>query len=90
MEEPLFETVQVEIPWLEPGQSIEIPIRLEQIQNKYNQGCIRTAHSQYLFYRGTSHMEATEYCYSEDSTQSWVPCNDGSQDIWDFDNPEAP
>lgn len=90
MEEPLFKTVQVEIPWLEPGQSLEIPIRLEQIQNKYNQGCIRTAHSQYLFYRGTSHMEATEYCYSEDSTQSWVPCSDGGQDIWDFDNPEAP
>ena len=36
LEEPLFETVQVEIPWLEPGQSIEIPIKLQQIHNQYN------------------------------------------------------
>ncbi len=90
MEEPLFETVQVEIPWLEPGQSIAIPIKLQQIQNQYNQGCIRTAHSQYLFYHGTSHMEATEYCYSEGSTQSWVPCSEGGSDIWDFNNPAGP
>ena len=90
LEEPLFETVQVEIPWLEPGQSIEIPVKLQQIHNQYNQGCIRTAHSQYLFYHGRSHMEATEYCYSEGSTESWVPCSDGSSDIWDFDNPAGP
>lgn len=89
-EEPLFKTVLVEMPWLEPGQSIEIPIKLQQIQNQNNYGCIRTAHSQYLFYRGSSHMEATEYCYSEDSTQRWVPCNNGGEDIWDFDNPDAP
>jgi len=90
LEEPLFETVQVEIPWLEPDQSIDIPIKLKQIYGSYKQGCIRTTHSQYLFFHGTSHMEATEYCYSEDSTQSWVPCSDGGQDIWDFENPEAP
>ncbi len=90
MEEPLFETVQVEIPWLEPGQSIDIPVSLKQIHNQYNQGCIRTAHSQYLFYQGRSHLEAAEYCYSEDSTQSWVPCNEGGSDIWDFDNPAGP
>ena len=90
LEEPLFESVQVEIPWLEPGQSIDIPVKLQQIYGDYKQGCIRTSHSQYLFYHGTSHMEATEYCYSEGSAQSWVPCSEGGSDIWDFDNPAGP
>ena len=90
MQDALFRTVQVEIPWIEPGSSVDIPVRLEVFHNIADEYCITTAMSQYLFYKGTSHMEATEYCYSEDSSQLWVPCSEGGKDIWDFNNPPEP
>ncbi|MBI9049192.1 MAG: LysM peptidoglycan-binding domain-containing protein [Anaerolineaceae bacterium] len=87
----LYETVLVPIPWLEPGQSIDIPVKLQQIPDRYHKkGCIRYTGSQYLFFKGTSHMVATEYCYSAKSSVAWVPCSEGSSDTWDFVNPIAP
>jgi hypothetical protein len=89
MREALYEEIQVPIPWLAPGESIEIPISLKQFKWENNKG-IQTAHSQYLFYRGTSHMTASEYCYSSDSSWEWVPCTNGGSDTWEFTNPENP
>lgn len=86
----LYETIQVSIPWLEPGQSMDIAVILQPFHNKSPQNCITTARSQYYFYQGTSHMTATEYCFSPKSSVPWVPCNEGGSDTWDFDNPSGP
>jgi LysM repeat protein len=89
--EPLYETVDVEIPWLEPGQSVDIPISLVQLTNWHPDGnCINTAMNQYLFYKGVSHMSAIEYCYSAGSSVDWVPCTNGGTDYWHFNNPGSP
>jgi hypothetical protein len=88
---PLYEPVDVILPWLEPGQSVDIPISLVQLTTSgLPTGCIRTASNQYLFYKGTSHMTADEYCYSSGSSTGWVPCTNGGSDTWDFDNPQGP
>ncbi len=90
MEGPLFYPVMVEIPWLEPGESIDIPISLKaQWTTERKPNCVNSM-SQYLFYRGTSFMEVKEYCLSEDSSQLWVPCTSGGKDSWEYTNPDAP
>ncbi len=90
MYEPLYEEFEMVLPWLEPGQSINVPISLNQITTGHPEDCIATAHSQYLFYKGMSHMSAVEYCYSSGSSVDWVPCTNGGADYWHFDNPDSP
>ena len=87
---PLYELVQVDIPFLQPGQSVDIPVKLAPLKNASATGCIKYTESQYLFYRGFSTMAATEYCYSPGSSQPWVPCTGGGIDTWSFENPLGP
>jgi hypothetical protein len=87
---PLYELVQMDIPWLQPGQSVDIPVKLEPLRNASATGCIKYTESQYLFYGGSSTMIASEYCYSPLSSQPWVPCTGGGTDTWSFDNPPGP
>jgi hypothetical protein len=88
---PLYEPVEIEIPWLEPGQSVDIPISLVQLTNWHPDGnCIDTAMNQYLFFKGNSHMSAIEMCYSSNSSTDWVPCTNGGTDYWHFANPQSP
>ncbi len=90
MYEPLYEKFEMVLPWLEPGQSVDVPISLNQIPTGHPEDCIATAHSQYLFYKGVTHMSAVEYCYSVGSSVDWVPCTNGGADYWHFDNPDSP
>jgi hypothetical protein len=90
LEGPLYELVQVDIPFLQPGQSVDIPVKLAPLKNASPTGCIKYADSQYLFYRGFSMMTATEYCFSPGSSQPWVPCTGGGIDTWSFTNPLGP
>jgi hypothetical protein len=90
MSGPLYDPVEFTVPWLEPGESIDIPVKLKQLTGVHPGNCIMTADIQYLFYRGTSHMAADEYCYSSGSSVPWVPCTNGGSDRWDFANPTEP
>jgi hypothetical protein len=89
---PLYQPVRLTIPWIEPGQSLILPIVLQQnyqmVQgttvDKTSKVTVNTAS---LFPGGTSHMRATESCYSANSTWEWVPCTGGGVDQWDFANP---
>jgi hypothetical protein len=90
LEGPLYELVQVDIPFLQPGQSVDIPVKLAPLKNASPRGCIKYTDSQYLFYRGVSMMFATEYCFSPGSSQPWVPCTGGGTDTWSFTNPPGP
>jgi hypothetical protein len=90
LEGPLYELVQIDIPYLQPGQSVDIPVKLAPLKNASPTGCIKYTDSQYLFYGGVSTMNATEYCYSPGSSQPWVPCTGGGMDTWNFTNPLGP
>ena len=90
LEGPLYKLVQLDIPWLQPGQSVDIPVKLEPLRNPSASGCIKYTESQYLFYGGMSTMVATEVCYSPLSSQPWVPCTSGGTDTWSYDNPLGP
>jgi hypothetical protein len=90
MDEPLYHDFSIEIPWLEPGESITLPVKLDQVGWFVESNCITTAKNQYLYFKGTSDIEASEYCYSSDSSWSWVPCQNGGHDSWVFANPQAP
>jgi hypothetical protein len=76
---PLYEQAQVSIPWLEPGESTVVPVRLKLLgENAFS--------TRRLYNNSTSHMRAVETCYSSDSSWDWVPCQDGGLDTWDFFN----
>ena len=90
MEEPLYHQESIPIPWLNPGESIDMPVNLKQIGYFVEPNCVQTVKNQYLFFRGTSHLTAEEYCFSSDSSWSWVPCMEGSSDEWEFENPQGP
>lgn len=90
LEGPLYELVQMDIPFLQPGQSVDIPVKLVPLPNASATGCIKYTESQYLFYGGFSTMVASEYCFSPGSSQPWVPCTGSSTDTWNFANPLGP
>lgn len=88
----LYETVELSIPWLQPGESIELPINLQQYAEymPYDAFCDDYIVMEYLYYRGITHMTANEICFSPGSSQPWVPCTEGGQDKFDFYNPTIP
>ncbi|NTU75086.1 MAG: hypothetical protein HGA86_03085 [Anaerolineaceae bacterium] len=82
------------IPWLQPGESVTMPVKLETVTQWMGTddqpSCVNNVDFRYLFYRGITHMKAAEYCLSPGSSQAWVPCTNGGTDTWDFANPEVP
>ncbi len=90
----LYKAQYLNIPWLQPGESIEIPVPLDTVSKWLGSddqlSCVSNVDVRYLFYRGTTHMQAAEYCLSPGSSQEWVPCTNGGTDSWDFANPEVP
>ncbi len=76
----LYPPAQIPIPWLEPRQSIDLPVSLQLIGNN-------GMDTQYRFFGRTTHMKAVESCYSSGSSWAWVPCLGGGLDTWDFANP---
>jgi hypothetical protein len=90
----LYKAQYLNIPWLQPGESVEIPVTLDTISQwmgtEDQLSCVTHVDVRYLFYRGTTHMQAAEYCLSPGSSQEWVPCTNGGSDTWDFANPEVP
>lgn len=77
----LYEQGQISIPWLEPGESIDLPVPLALLgKDAYE--------TRILYFNGISHMKAVESCYSSNSTWDWVPCEGGGLDTWDFENPK--
>jgi LysM repeat protein len=91
----LFAPNRVPVPWLEPGESAVIPFTLQSSSSdsaspKWWQGsCTRDVRLQYLYFRGLTHMQATEACFSSGSSVEWVPCAGGGSDAWNFDNPQV-
>jgi hypothetical protein len=71
---------QIPIPWIEPAQSIDLPIPLRLIGNN-------GIYTQARFFGRTTHMKAQESCYSSGSSWDWVLCLGGGLDTWDFANP---
>jgi LysM repeat protein len=79
---PLYKSALVPIPWLEPGESTVLPATLKLLgEEGYG--------TRHLYWDGVSKMKAVEACYSPDSTWDWVPCENGGQDTWEFDNPKG-
>jgi hypothetical protein len=80
---PLYETALGPIPWLEPGESVDLPVALRLLGNE---GHV----TRDLYFGETSaSMKAVEACYSPDSSWDWVPCENGGQDTWEYDNPQG-
>jgi hypothetical protein len=74
----LYPAQQLEVPWLQPGETIVISTQLYIMGGEINEP---------LYFNGISHMKAVEVCYSPDSSWDWVPCLEGGADSWDFRNP---
>lgn len=91
----LYPPNRVPVPWLEPGESAVIPFTLQSSSGgtaspKWWQGsCTRDVRLQYLYFRGLTHMQAREACFSSGSSVEWVPCAGGGSDAWNFDNPQV-
>jgi hypothetical protein len=77
----LYETALGPIPWLEPGESVDLPVALRLLGNE------GSATRDLYFGETTASMKAVEACYSPDSSWDWVPCENGGQDTWVYDNP---
>jgi LysM repeat protein len=80
MNEDLYLPAQLAIPWLEPGQALDVPVPLKLIGNN-------GMYTQARFFGRTTHMKAQESCYSSGSSWDWVLCLNGGLDTWDFANP---
>ncbi len=88
-----YGSVLHEIPDLLPGKSttIYIPLLPCSIANQNNGSCGQFEDFEGMkpiYYNGVTKMKAFEVCYSTGSSWEWVPCTDGGQDYWEFDNPK--
>lgn len=88
---PLFYTAQLNLPWIEPGESfVMTTVLLPCTYDLAMPGCsggLNYYGYDALYFDATSHMKAVEMCYSTDSSWDWVPCTMGGSDSWDFKNP---
>ena len=97
----LYRSKQVKLPWLSPGESIEIPLVLEQeVFWRENHGYdaangnldLQTIHAvcgddwPYLYYEGKTHMQAAVLCLNAENKM--VPC--GAEDDFEIQNPAPP
>jgi hypothetical protein len=81
-EDSIYQYVSLQIPWMQPGESRIVGVPLMPCFNNIPDTCSGDGSTQHL-------MQATEKCYSADSSWPWVPCTNGGQDHWDFNNPAA-
>jgi hypothetical protein len=79
---PLYQPAKISVPWMDPGQSIDLPAPLALLGN---QGAV----TQDIYLGSATHMKAVENCYSTGSSVDWVACLNGGQDSWDFPNPPS-
>jgi hypothetical protein len=87
-----YGSVLLEIPDLLPGKSTTMYIPLQPCGlNKQTSGTCGLFEDyegvKPIYYNGVTKMKASEACYSTGSSWEWVPCTDGGQDYWEFDNP---
>lgn len=94
IEGPAYSTSRASIPWLNPGESIDVAVVLLPCAYGMGVSGCDTSNNfggfQNLYFNGAAHMTATEICYSSNSTTDWVPCINGGKDTWDFTNPSKP
>jgi LysM repeat protein len=81
-EDSIYQYVSLQIPWMQPGESRIVGVPLMPCFNNIPDTCSGDGSTQH-------HMQATEKCYSADSSWPWVACTNGGQDHWDFNNPAA-
>jgi hypothetical protein len=100
---PLYQPLDLHIPWLNYGESVTIPISFEpelfwRLNHLYDLGQTDSSYDvffqhcgddwPYLFFGGTSQLNAVEQCINP--VGEWVPCTDGGQDLFKTSNPLAP
>jgi hypothetical protein len=87
-----YESVLLEIPDIPPGKSTTLFVPLEPCSIADQNGGTCGQFEDYegmkpIYYNGVTKMKAVEACYSTGSSWEWVPCTEGGQDYWEFDNP---
>ncbi len=81
-EDSIYQYVSLQIPWMQPGETRIVGVTLNPCFNNIPDTCNGAGSTQH-------HMQATEKCFSADSSWPWVPCTNGGQDYWDFNNAAA-
>ena len=79
---PLYDQIVLPVYIFNPGESTVLNVKL--MPPYYEWDGLNGMYSD-----GSTKIEATELCYSPDSSWEWVPCADGGYDSWQFDNPIA-
>ena len=87
-----YGSVLLEIPNIPPGKSTTMYILLNpcSVADQSYGTCGQFEDYEgmkAIYYNGVTKMKAFEACYSAGSSWEWVPCTDGGQDYWEFDNP---
>ncbi len=87
-----YGSVLLEIPDIPPGKSTTLYIPLQPCSVADQNGGTCGQFEDFegmkpIYYKGVTKMKAVEACYSTGSSWEWVPCTDGGQDNWEFDNP---
>ena len=87
-----YGSVLLEIPSIPPGKSLTlfVPLLPCSINDQSYGTCGQFEDFEGMkpiYYNGVSKMKAVEACYSTGSSWEWVPCTDGGQDYWEFENP---
>jgi hypothetical protein len=92
----LYNKVRIAMPLLEPGASMVIPIPLGPLGHDNTKdvympqaGTDGFANFKSLFYKGTSTITASEYCYVAENN-TFVPCTQGGTDTFTTVNPLDP
>ena len=103
LEGRLYQPLDLRIPWLEPGESIIIPLvfspelfwrtnhlnDVNQSEASYDNFFSHCGDDwPYLYYDGISQLNIVEQCLN--SQGKWVPCSEGGQDHFETVNPVAP
>ncbi len=87
-----YGSVLLEIPDIPPGKSTTMYMPLEPCSITDQNGGTCGQFEDYegmkpIYFNGVTKMKVFEACYSTGSSWEWVPCTDGGQDYWEFDNP---
>jgi LysM repeat protein len=82
-----FQPLLLPIPWMQEGESTILPAILTPCNSPSSfpqSGFCSDYTYTLLVQNATFHMQATETCYSSDSSLEWVPCSNGGRDSWDY------